>query len=155
MIRYIQGNILEADAEALINPVNTIGVMGKGLALQFKQAFPENFKAYEKAHRNNELKPGKVFLVPTGQFINPKYILNFPTKRHWRAKARLEDIEAGLVDLVRLVKENNIRSIAIPPLGCGLGGLDWSEVKPRIIDAVHELEDVDVLIFEPGFTVKP
>lgn len=155
MIKYEKGNLLEAGTEALVNTVNTVGVMGKGIALQFKQAFPENFKVYEKAYRNGELKPGKVLFVPTGQFVNPKYILNFPTKRHWRSKARLEDIEEGLIDLVRLIKENNIKSIAIPPLGCGFGGLDWKDVRPRIEKAVEELEDVEVVLYEPSGAPKP
>lgn len=155
MIQYTKGNLLEADVEVLVNTVNTVGVMGKGIALQFKQAFPENFKAYQKAHRKEELKPGKILVVPTGRFINPKYIFNFPTKRHWRGKARIEDIETGLEDLIRQVRELNIKSIAIPPLGCGFGGLNWSEVRPKIEDAVKQLPNVDVLIYEPGYTPDP
>ena len=155
MITYIKGNLLEADAEALVNTVNTVGVMGKGIALQFKQAFPENFKIYEKAHRKDELQLGKILVVPTGQFINPKFIFNFPTKKHWRSKARLEDIELGLTDLVRLVKELQIQSIAIPPLGCGFGGLNWSDVKPLIVNADSQIPEVKIMVFEPGYTPSP
>lgn len=155
MIRYTKGNLLEEDVEVLVNTVNTVGVMGKGIALQFKQAFPENYNAYLKAYRNKELKPGKILVVPTGQFINPKYIFNFPTKRHWRGKARIEDIETGLEDLIRQIRKLNIESIAIPPLGCGFGGLNWSEVRPKIEDAVRQLPNVDVIIYEPGYTPDP
>ncbi len=155
MITYSKGNLLEADVEVLVNTVNTVGVMGKGIALQFKQAFPENFKAYQKAYRNKELKPGKILAVPTGQFINPKYIFNFPTKRHWRGNARIEDIKAGLNDLTRLVQELQIQSIAIPPLGCGFGGLNWSVIKPLIEDAARNIPYVKVIAFEPGYTPRP
>lgn len=155
MITYTKGNLLEADAEVLVNTVNTVGVMGKGIALQFKQAFPENFKIYEKACRKDKLQPGKILVVPTGQYINPKFIFNFPTKRHWRGKARVEDIELGLTDLVRLVKELQIQSIAIPPLGCGFGGLNWSDVKPLIENAASQMANVQVIVFEPGYTPSP
>jgi len=155
MITYSRGNLLEADAEVLVNTVNTVGVMGKGIALQFKQAFPENFKAYRKAYRNEELQPGKILAVPTGKFLNPKYIFNFPTKRHWRGKAQIEDIQSGLSHLVRLVKELEIKSIAIPPLGCGFGGLDWADVKPLIVNAADQIPDVKVLVFEPGYAPGP
>ena len=155
MITYKKGNLLEADAEVLVNTVNTVGVMGKGIALQFKQAFPDNYKAYMKAYRKEELKLGKILVVSTGQFINPKYIFNFPTKRHWRCNARLEDIELGLKDLVGLVQELQIQSIAIPPLGCGFGGLNWSEVKPLIESAVNQISNANIIVFEPGFTPKP
>jgi len=150
MIEYVTGNLLEANVEALVNAVNTVGVMGKGIALQFKQAFPENFKAYKNAYRNNQLSTGKVLVLPTGHLTNPKYILNFPTKRHWRSKSRLDDIKAGLVDLVRVIEENKIGSIAIPPLGCGNGGLDWKDVRPLIENVLTSLTDVEVLIYEPN-----
>src|SRR5204863_7509886 len=100
MIESIQGNILKADAEALVNTVNCVGYMGKGIALQFKKAFPENFKAYAKACRNEEIQPGKMFIFPIDEDKNPKYIINFPTKRHWREKSRIEDIKIGLQDLI-------------------------------------------------------
>lgn len=149
MISIAEGNIIKADAEALVNTVNCAGFMGKGIALQFKQAYPENFDAYAKACRSKHVKPGKMFVFETGQMFNPKYIINFPTKRHWRGKSRLEDIESGLNALVQEVKRLNIKSITVPPLGCGLGGLKWSVVRPMIEKAFSELVDVNVHLYEP------
>lgn len=149
MIEYKTGNILVEDAEALVNTVNCVGIMGRGIALQFKKAFPENFKAYEAACRRRELQPGRMFVFTTDQLTNPRYIINFPTKRHWRGKSRLSDIEAGLDALVNEIKGRGIRSIAIPPLGSGLGGLDWSDVRRRIEEALSNLDDVRVVVFEP------
>lgn len=149
MIEFKQGNLLEADVEALVNTVNCVGVMGKGIALQFKQAFPDNFRQYERACRANEVQPGKMFSVSTGSLFNPKYIINFPTKRHWKGKSRLEDIQAGLKALIAEVKHLGICSIGIPPLGCGNGGLEWSQVKPIIESAFAELPNVQVLLFTP------
>ena len=149
MIERTRGNILTADAEALVNTVNCVGVMGKGIALQFKKAFPENFKAYAAACRREEVKPGRMFVFETGQMFNPRYIINFPTKRHWRGKSRYEDIAAGLQALVREVQDRKIRSIAIPPLGSGLGGLQWSRVKTMIEAAFEEFSDVQVKLYEP------
>ncbi len=149
MIELTRGNILEADAEALVNTVNCVGVMGKGIALQFKKAFPENFKAYAAACRRDEVKPGRMFVFETGQLMNPRFIINFPTKRHWRGKSRYEDIASGLSALVREVRERRIRSIAIPPLGSGLGGLKWEKVKPMIEAAFRDLPKVQVVLYEP------
>ena len=147
MIREMHGNLLADDAVALVNTVNTVGAMGKGIALQFKRAYPDMFRAYERAAKAGELQPGNVHVWETGALDGPRYILNFPTKRHWRAPSRLEDIEAGLADLVRVVDELAIRSIALPPLGCGNGGLDWSVVAPLIWDALTPLADkVDVRV---------
>lgn len=150
MIRFVQGDILNADAEALVNTVNCVGVMGRGIALRFKEAFPANFKAYAVACRRGEVQPGRLFVFDTGRLTKPRYIINFPTKRHWRGKSRLEDIEAGLAALVEEIRSRRIRSIAIPPLGSGLGGLDWAEVRPRIEQALAALPEVEVLVFEPG-----
>lgn len=149
MIEDGQGNLLRADAEALVNTVNTVGHMGKGIALQFKQAYPENFKAYAQAVRKGAVQPGRMFVVPTGHVTNPRYIINFPTKRHWRSRSRIEDIEAGLGALVEEIGRLGIRSIAIPPLGCGNGGLDWADVRPRIVRALDKIPDVRVLLFAP------
>ncbi len=149
MIEPTQGNLLEADAEALVNTVNCVGVMGKGIALQFKQAFPENFTYYAKVCKEGRMRVGHVLVFKTGSMLNPKYIINFPTKRHWKGKSKMEDIESGLVDLIAQVKRLRIQSIAIPPLGAGLGGLSWPEVKRRIEAAFAELPDVHVLLFEP------
>lgn len=150
MIEYRSGDILKSEAEALVNTVNCVGVMGRGIALQFKNAFPENFKAYAAACRREQVQPGRMFVFETGQLTPPRYIINFPTKRHWRGKSRIEDIEAGLVALVAEIRAWRIRSIALPPLGAGLGGLDWSaEVRPRVEAALRALDDVQVIVYEP------
>jgi O-acetyl-ADP-ribose deacetylase (regulator of RNase III) len=149
MIQYRKGDILREDVEALVNPVNCVGVMGRGLAFQFKKAFPENFKAYADGCERHEVQPGQMFIFRTGQLTNPKYIINFPTKRHWRDKSRIEDIDSGLVALVDEISSRNIHSIAIPPLGSGLGGLNWSDVRPRIENSLRVLYRVRVVIFEP------
>lgn len=149
MIAYKQGNILTEDVEALVNTVNCVGIMGRGIALQFKKTFPENFKSYAAACDRKEVEPGRMFVFETGQLINPRYIINFPTKRHWRGKSRMEDIDAGLVALVDEVRLRNIQSIAVPPLGSGLGGLSWSQVRPHIEAALQELGDRKIVVFEP------
>jgi len=150
MIQFVQGDILKAEAEALVNTVNCVGVMGRGIALQFKNVFPANFKAYEAACQLGDVQPGRMFVFDTGKLTGPRYIINFPTKRHWRGKSRIEDIQAGLAALVKEIRARNIRSIAIPPLGSGLGGLDWAEVRSLIERATAELPEVDVQVFEPG-----
>jgi O-acetyl-ADP-ribose deacetylase (regulator of RNase III) len=150
MINYTTGDILKADAEAIVNTVNCVGIMGRGIALQFKNAFPDNFKAYKVACDQDEVQPGKMFIFETGTFTNPKFIINFPTKRHWRGKSRMEDIDSGLGALVAEIRERGIRSIAIPPLGSGLGGLNWPEVRLRIEEALHGINDLDVIVYEPN-----
>lgn len=149
MITLTRGNVLEAQAESLVNTVNCVGFMGKGIALQFKKAYPENFKAYQKACRANEVQPGGMFIFETDSILDVKYIINFPTKRHWRGKSRYEDVKAGLQALVADVKRLGIKSIAIPPLGCGLGGLGWNRVRPMIEQAFAGESGVDVLLYEP------
>ena len=155
MIELTRGNILNADVEALVNTVNCVGVMGKGIALQFKKAFPANFKAYEAACRREEIKPGRMFVFETGQIVNPRYIINFPTKRHWRNRSRYEDIEAGSRALLAEVRNREIHSVAIPPLGCGLGGLDWHRVRAIIEQAFSKLPGVQVKLFEPKALPMP
>jgi O-acetyl-ADP-ribose deacetylase (regulator of RNase III) len=150
MIEYKSGDIVKENTEALVNTVNCVGVMGRGIALQFKNAFPENFKSYAAACKKKEVQPGRMFVFETGRLTNPRYIINFPTKRHWRGKSRMEDIEAGLQELVDTIRRYNIRSIAIHPLGSGLGGLDWPEVKLRLEAAVQPLSDVHIIIYEPN-----
>ena len=149
MIEIVKGNILEADAEALVNTVNCVGFMGKGIALQFKQAFPKNFKAYEAACRVGRVLPGRMFIYENGRLINPRYIINFPTKRHWRGNSRIADIRSGLKALITDIRKLGIRSVAVPPLGCGLGGLDWRQVRPMIEKAFSALPNVRVFLFEP------
>ncbi|HNW82475.1 MAG TPA: macro domain-containing protein [bacterium] len=150
MMKFTQGDIFTANTEAIVNTVNCVGVMGRGIALQFKKKFPENFKEYESACNREEVVPGKMFVYETGALFNPRIIINFPTKRHWRGESKIEDIENGLIDLVRIIKEKNIKSIALPPLGCGLGGLDWNKVKVLIAKHLSILNDVEVLVFEPA-----
>jgi O-acetyl-ADP-ribose deacetylase (regulator of RNase III) len=150
VIRIAHGNLLEAPVEALVNTVNCVGYMGKGIALQFKQAFPANFKAYEAACKAGAVMPGRMLVHDHGMLIQPRYIINFPTKRHWRGKSLMEDIDAGLQTLIEEVRNRGIRSIAIPPLGCGLGGLDWSQVRPRIQTAFESLSAVDVHLYAPA-----
>ncbi len=149
MIRFKTGNLLEDNAEAIVNTVNTVGVMGKGIALMFKEAFPENFKAYKKACDNKEVTLGRMFVMPSEQLFGPKWIINFPTKGHWRYPTKMEWVEDGLKDLKHIIFLHNIKSIAIPPLGSGNGGLNWSDVKPKIVSAFKDIEDVQITIYEP------
>lgn len=149
MLTFCQGNLLEAEVEAVVNTVNTVGVMGRGIALMFKERFPDNYKAYAAACKVGEVRIGKMFVTATGELSGPRWIINFPTKQHWRQPSRVEWVEDGLRDLVRVVQEKGIRSLALPPLGCGNGGLDWRQVRPIIETALAELE-VAVVAFEPA-----
>lgn len=150
MIQYVSGNLLEADVEALINTVNCVGVMGKGIALQFKQAFPANFDDYAKACRSKSVQTGKMHVFATGNMVNPRFIVNFPTKNHWREASRMEYIEQGLLALKQVIVANGIRSIAVPPLGCGNGGLEWRSVQTKIEQALGDIEGVDVWVYPPS-----
>jgi O-acetyl-ADP-ribose deacetylase (regulator of RNase III) len=150
MIELTHGDILQSEAEALVNAVNCVGVMGRGLALQFKRAFPANFAAYAAACKRGEVQPGRMHIVETGQRTSRRLVVNFPTKRHWKDKSRIEDIDAGLDALIADVKRLGIKSIAVPPLGCGLGGLDWADVRPRIERSFAGLPEVRVLVYEPS-----
>lgn len=149
MIKISDGNILRSEAEAFVNTVNCVGFMGKGIALQFKKAYPDNYEAYKRACSAGQVKPGYMFIFETNSLINPKYIINFPTKRHWKGDSRLEDIREGIKALIKDVRHLGIQSIAVPPLGCGLGGLQWNVVRPMIEKAFGELPTVKVLLFEP------
>ena len=149
-ISYQTGNLLTADAEALVNPVNTVGVMGKGLAFQFRCAFPESYNAYQTAYQERQLKIGRMNVFINSEISNPRYIINFPTKKHWRDKSQIEYIRQGLVGLSEVVEQYEIKSIAIPPLGCGLGGLDWKDVQPLIEKCFGRLPHVAVLLFVPS-----
>ena len=155
MVELTRGDILAADAEALVNTVNCVGIMGRGIALQFRKAFPENYKAYKALCNRKGLQPGMVFVHDLGRLVNPRYVINFPTKRHWRSKSRIDDIEAGLDALVEEVRKRDIHSIAVPPLGCGLGGLSWREVRPRIEAAFSGMPAVHVLLYEPKGAPAP
>lgn len=149
MITYTTGNLLKADAEALVNTVNTVGVMGKGIALMFKEEFPENFQAYSAACKQGDVQVGRMFVTRRNALLGPKWIVNFPTKKHWRQPSKLEWIEQGLEDLKTVISENHITSIALPPLGSGNGGLEWETVRTLIIRALEPLNDVDVIVYEP------
>jgi O-acetyl-ADP-ribose deacetylase (regulator of RNase III) len=152
MITEASGNLLDAEVEALVNTVNTTGVMGKGIALQFKRAYPEMFREYARAAKAGEIELGRMHVWPTGRLTGPRFIINFPTKGHWRARSKLADIAYGLEDLVRTIKDLGIRSVALPPLGCGNGGLAWTDVKPRIWKALSTVPDVQVVVYPPGPT---
>lgn len=149
MIRFTQGNLLEAPVEAVVNTVNTVGVMGKGIALMFKERFPENTKAYETACKAGNVRVGSMFVTPGVELDGPRWIINFPTKENWRNPTKLEWVESGLVALKREIREKGIRSIAIPPLGCGNGGLDWNVVRPLVEEALKALDGVEVVVYEP------
>jgi O-acetyl-ADP-ribose deacetylase (regulator of RNase III) len=155
MFELTHGDILQADTEALVNTVNCVGVMGRGIALQFRKAFPENFRMYEAACAREEVRPGRMLVFETGRLTGPRYIVNFPTKRHWKGKSRMEDIEAGLPSLLEEIRKRKIGSVAVPPLGCGLGGLNWNDVRPRIMRTFEALPEVRVLLFEPSGPPEP
>jgi O-acetyl-ADP-ribose deacetylase (regulator of RNase III) len=155
MIELHFGDILKANADALVNPVNCVGVMGRGLALHFKTAYPRMFECYQAVCKRGELKPGTVLTCDLRRTEQPHYVINFPTKRDWRAKSRIEDIESGLQALVAEVRRLGVQSVAVPPLGCGLGALAWDDVRPRIERAFVETPQVKVLLFQPMGVISP
>lgn len=150
VIRLTQGDLLKLnDVDAIVNAVNCVGVMGKGIALQFKSTWPGNFAEYAAACKSGKVRPGRMFIHDAGGLAKPNYIINFPTKDHWRGASKMEFIRDGLVDLVTQVQRLGIQSVAMPPLGCGNGGLDWAEVRPLIEAAFEALPEIDVRLFEP------
>src|ERR1044072_852194 len=149
MIRCTEGNLLDADVEAVVNTVNTYGVMGKGIALMFKERFPKNFKEYAAACKAGQVRVGAMLVTSVDELGGPRWVVNFPTKEHWRPPTKLEWVRDGLAALKEVIREKQIRSIAVPPLGCGNGGLDWAVVRPLIEDALGELEGVEVIVYEP------
>ncbi|MCO1579462.1 macro domain-containing protein [Crossiella sp. SN42] len=155
MITFASGNLLKQDVEAMVNPVNCVGVLGKGLALQFKRAFPEIVVPYEEACRSGELRPGVVHVVDLGEGNTPRWIVNVPTKRHWRNPSRLDDVESGAAELAATIQRLGIRSIAVPPLGCGNGGLPWEPVRALLLRHLEDLTDVQVRIFPPEGAPPP
>jgi O-acetyl-ADP-ribose deacetylase (regulator of RNase III) len=156
MLKTASGNLLDSQVDALVNTVNTEGVMGKGIALQFKQAFPAMYRDYELACKSKNVQLGKVHIHDLGGLVGgPKWIINFPTKGHWKSKSRLADISTGLEDLVAQVRDLGIRSIAVPPLGCGYGGLKWSDVEPLIRAAFEGLPEVEVELYPPNGAPEP
>jgi O-acetyl-ADP-ribose deacetylase (regulator of RNase III) len=149
MLSFTEGNLLDADVEALVNTVNTVGIMGKGIALMFKEAFPENFEAYEEACKRKEVRLGKMFAFQRDDLYGPKWVINFPTKGHWRYPSKMEWIEAGLKDLRQFIEREKIKSVAIPPLGSGNGKLDWANVKYCIQKEFGQMSGVDIIVYEP------
>ncbi|MBN8574771.1 MAG: macro domain-containing protein [Candidatus Kapaibacterium sp.] len=152
-MKFTTGNIFDCNAEALVNTVNTVGVMGKGLALQFKERFPENYQLYKAACKNDEVQVGKMFITSTNSIIPPNWIINFPTKKHWMHQSSYEYIEKGLEDLVVQIRRLGIQSVALPPLGVGQGGLEWERVKRLILLKLESLE-TDITVFEPYPTIS-
>lgn len=149
MIKFTQGNLLEARAEALVNTVNTVGVMGKGIALMFKERFTENYRLYVAACKADRVQIGKIFVTEVHEFNDPRWIVNFPTKQHWSKPSQLPWIVEGLQDLRRFIIEKQVKSIAIPPLGAGNGGLEWEQVRKQIETALGDLPDIEIVVFEP------
>lgn len=154
MMEFIKGNLLDADTQALVNTVNTVGVMGKGIALQFKEAFPVNYSVYMQTCKKKELQPGKLLVVTEHNIKGERIIINFPTKTNWHLKSKYEYIEDGLKELRKVIDTYQIKSIAIPPLGCGNGGLKWSKVKEMMQHYLNDLDQVHIVIFEPNAAVK-
>jgi O-acetyl-ADP-ribose deacetylase (regulator of RNase III) len=148
VIAYLRGNLLEDDAQALVNTVNTVGVMGKGIALQFKQRFPANFVAYAQACKLGQVQTGRLFVTEPGELTGPRWVVNFPTKQHWRDPSRMEWVAEGLQDLRSFLVSNAVQSMALPALGAGLGGLPWATVRGHIEAALGDLA-VDVRVYEP------
>jgi O-acetyl-ADP-ribose deacetylase (regulator of RNase III) len=149
MMRFTQGNLLEARVDAVVNTVNTVGVMGKGIALMFKERFPENYKAYAAACKSGSVRVGEMFVTAVSELDGPRWVINFPTKKQWFQPTKLEWVRSGLTALKDVIREKHIKSIAIPPLGCGNGGLNWVVVRPLIEKALVELKDVEVIVYEP------
>lgn len=148
MIVETEGDLLAADCDALVNAVNCVGVMGKGIALAFKRAYPSVFTEYKRACDRGLVTPGAMFTVATGE-VKPQWIVHFPTKEHWRDESKIEHVERGLLALAREVRARSIESIAVPALGCGAGGLAWSDVRPKIVAALEELASTRVLLYRP------
>jgi O-acetyl-ADP-ribose deacetylase (regulator of RNase III) len=152
MIRFTHGDLLDAPVDALVNAVNEVGVMGKGIALEFNACFPEESREYQKACARGEVKVGLMFPVRRTVLVGPRWIIHFPTKKHWRFPSQIEWVRSGLVDLLRTIREQGIRSVAIPPLGCGAGGLNWVEIRREIEATFAGPADVEAVVYEPNAT---
>ena len=155
MLEYKTGNMFEDDVEAIVNTVNCVGIMGRGIALQCKKLYPENFKAYEKACKAGLVVPGKMFVHENNGIGNPRIIINFPTKMHWKQNSNMEYITAGMIDFIRVIAEYHVKSVAIPPLGCGNGGLAWANVRPLLEASLAAIEDVAFHVYAPQTDIQP
>lgn len=154
MLKFATGNLLESEAEALVNTVNTVGVMGKGIALQFKNQYPNNYKLYLKACKDGDFRIGDLLVVTDESLLGgKKTIINFPTKTDWRKPSEYGYIEQGLKKLVEIIKEKNIKSIAIPPLGAGNGGLEWNKIKAMMQYYLKNV-DADIIVFQPNSAIE-
>lgn len=153
-MKFVKGNLLTSNTQAIVNTVNTVGVMGKGIALQFKERFPQNFKAYAAACKRGEVKTGEMFVFTETDLHGEKIIINFPTKQEWFRKSQYSWIEEGLKDLVRVIEEMDIKSISLPPLGCGNGGLKWEKVKLLLNNHLGNLINTEVIVYEPNEKIK-
>jgi O-acetyl-ADP-ribose deacetylase (regulator of RNase III) len=145
MVTFVRGDIFKSPAQVLVNSVNCVGVMGKGIALEFKKRYPQMYNDYKARCDKGQVRPGEPYLWEDDSV----QILNFPTKRHWRENSVLQDIEDGLKCLSKSYECLGIQSIAMPPLGCGLGGLSWSDVQPMIVKYLGAIPDLDVYVYEP------
>lgn len=157
-IRYKSGDMFEQPAEAIVNTVNCVGVMGKGVALEFKRRWPANFRAYKRLCDAGKLAPGRLFVFENNDVLaeaNHRFLINFPTKQHWRAPSKIEYIDSGLDAFVREIRRLAIKSVVLPPLGCGNGGLKWSDVRPLMEQKLAPLEDVRFTVFVPASEAVP
>lgn len=149
-LTFKTGDLFKEPAEAIVNTVNCVGVMGKGVALEVKRRWPDNFKAYRRLCDQGLLRPGRMYVHEEGDMLSGRrFLINFPTKDHWRDPSRLEYIEEGLVDLVAQVERLGIRTVVMPPLGCTNGGLDWAVVKALLTDRLSTTRDTEFVVFEP------
>ncbi|MDH0869818.1 type II toxin-antitoxin system antitoxin DNA ADP-ribosyl glycohydrolase DarG [Agrobacterium pusense] len=156
-VTFKQGDMFAEPADAIVNTVNCVGVMGKGVALEFKRRWPANFEEYKRLCDRKALRPGKVFVYQNSDMLDQdswKFLVNFPTKDHWRGKSQIGFIDEGLDDFLAQVEKLGIRSVVLPPLGCGNGGLEWKEVKPLLVRKLSPVDGVEFLVFEPSETGK-
>jgi len=153
-MKYVVGNLLESKTDALVNAVNTVGVMGKGIALQFRERFPANYKKYVSECKAGNVMIGKMLVVRDRTLEGEKLIINFPTKTEWYKKSQYKYIEEGLIALVEVIKEYKISSIAMPRLGSGNGGLRWENVKILIDNYLANIDNVEIIIYEPSSEIE-
>jgi len=149
MIRIVDGNIFEADTQGIVNPVNCVGVMGAGLAKRFANFYPEMEAEYKTACNEGKLAPGKIFVWVIDTYDELLYIFNLPTKEHWKDPSKMEYIRKGIAELIRTMDKHEVHSVAIPALGCGLGGLNWDDVSKEIVKQFQRKPDKTVWLYPP------